>query len=175
MPGEAGHDRGMYRPIALAALAFCTIAPLGARALPGQSLADFDSWVHKNATLHGISGEAQLDGTIDYTVTIAAGPSTATYVASSDKDETAIVRESILLAAPDDYRLDQHREVGARLLSAVYGGKVADDFRDAKVAKSNGEDPPTVAMRGALYGYEISGARLTVRALADFDIDLATL
>lgn len=148
---------------------------LPAGATPGQSLAEFDAWAHRNPTLYGISGDSQLDGTIQYAVTFVAGPSTATYTAFSDKGETTIVRESIVLAAPDDYRLDRHLVVAARLLSAVYGRSIADDFRSAAAVESSDGDPPTVAYRGKLFGYEITGARIGVRTLAQFDVDLATM
>jgi hypothetical protein len=160
----------MRRLIVAAALALATAAP--AVAIPGQSLSDFDRWSHGNATLHGIAGESALDGSISYASTFQAGNTTAQFRAISDIGETRIATESIVYAAPDDYRLDQHRETAGRLLSAVYGREVADDFRDAPVALTGSGDLPTVAYRGKSFGYELTGARATVRALADFDVDL---
>jgi hypothetical protein len=160
-------------------LALCALLALAsgapASALPGQSLADFDSWSHGITNLHGISGQSGLDGVIAYTASFSGGVSTAEFRALSDKDETKIASESILYAAPDDYRLDQHRETAARLLSAVYGEKIADDFRSAAVAAPGFGDTPTVAYRGKLYGFEATGLRITVRTLADFDLDLVCI
>ena len=71
--------------------------------------------------------------------------------------------------------MDQHRETAARLLSAVYGSKIADDFRNASIAAPGFGDTPTVAYRGKLYGFEATGLRITVRALSDFDLDLVCI
>ena len=163
----------MRRLIAAAVLALAAVAP--AAATPGQSLDDFDRWSRGVTNLHGLTADAGLDGAISYTTSFKAGITTAEFRAISDPAQTRVVRESILYAGPDDYRLDQHRETAARLLSAVYGSKVADDFRGAPVAATGSGDVPTIAYRGKLFGYELSGERVTTRALADFDGDLVCI
>jgi len=163
----------MRRLIAAAFLALATIAP--ASATPGQTLDDFDRWARGNVNLHGVSGDAGLDGAIAYTTSFKAGMTTAQFRATSDPAQTRIARESIVYAGPDDYRLDQHRETAGRLLSAVYGSVIADDFRNAPVTATSPGDLPTVAYRGKLLGYEVTGERITTRVLADFDIDLVCI
>ena len=163
----------MRRLIAAALFALATIAP--ASATPGQSLDDFDRWARGNVDLHGISGDAGLDGAILYTASFKAGITTAQFRATSDTAQTRVVRESIVYAGPDDYRLDQHRETAARLLSAIYGSAIADDFRSAPVTTTGAGDVPTVAYRGKLFGYEVTGERITTRLLADFDLDLVCI
>jgi hypothetical protein len=158
------------RLIAAALLALVAIAP--ASAMPGQSLDDFDRWSRGVTDLHGLTAQSGLDGAISYTASFKAGITTAEFRAVSDPAQTHVVRESIVYAGPDDFRLDQHREIAARLLSAVYGSTIADDFRSAPVAATGYGDLPTVAYRGKLFGYEAAGERVTVRALADFDVDL---
>jgi len=163
----------MRRLIAAALFALATVAP--ASATPGQSLDDFDRWARGNVDLHGISGDAGLDGAIVYTTSFKAGITTAQFRATSDIAQTRIVRETIAYAGPDDYRLDQHRETAGRLLSAVYGSTIADDFRGAPVTATGPGDLPTVAYRGKLFGYEVTGESIATRALADFDIDLVCI
>jgi hypothetical protein len=163
----------MRRLIAAALFALAAVAP--ASATPGQSLDDFDRWARGNVNLHGISGEAGLDGAILYTTSFKAGMTTARFRATSDTGQTHVVRESIVYAGPDDFRLDQHRETAARLLSAVYGSAIADDFRSAPVTTTGYGDEPTVAYRGKLFGYEITGERVTTRLPADFDLDLVCI
>lgn len=165
--------RRIVAPIALVAMA---LAPFSAaQATPGQSLDDFDRWARGNVNLHGISGDAGLDGAIVYATSFKAGMTTAQFRATSDVAQTRIVRESIVYAGPDDYRLDQHRETAGRLLSAVYDSTIADDFRGAPVTATGSGELPTVAYRGKLFGYEATGERITVRTLADFDLDLVCI
>ena len=47
------------------------------------------------------------------------------------------------------------------MLSAVYGSAIADDFRGAPVTTTGYGDVPTVAYRGKLFGYELTGERVT--------------
>lgn len=143
--------------------------------MPGQSLDAFDKWAHGNTVLHGIGGDSALDGSISYSTSFQAGRETARFTATSDTGETRIVRERIVFSGPDDYRLDQHLATAGRLLSAVYGRDIADDFRGAPVTAAGYGDLPTVAYRGKMFGYELNGNTIVVRGLADFDIDLVCI
>lgn len=160
----------MRRLVGTALLVLAFASPVSA--MPGQSLDAFQKWAHGNTVLHSVGGESALDGSVSFATSFQAGRETAQFRALSDTAEARIVKESMIYSGPDDYRLDQHRETAGRLLSAVYGREIADDFRDAPVTTTGYGDLPTVAYRGKLFGYELSGNELVVRALADFDIDL---
>lgn len=143
--------------------------------MPGQSLDAFQKWARGNTVLHGINGESALDGSYSFSTSFQAGRETGQFRAISDTADTRIVKESIVYSGPDDYRLDQHRETAGRLLSAVYGREIADDFRNAPVTTTGFGDLPTVAYRGKMFGYELNGNDVVVRALSDFDIDLVCI
>ncbi len=163
----------MKKFLTVIGLALACIA--SASAMPGQSLDAFQKWARGNTVLHSVGGESALDGSVSFATSFQAGRETAQFKAISDIAETRIVKESMVYSGPDDYRLDQHRETAGRLLSAVYGREVADDFRDAPITTTGYGDLPTVAYRGKLFGYELSGNNVVVRVLADFDIDLVCI
>ena len=91
-----------------------------------------------------------------YSATFQAGSVAGTFLANVGGD-SKIVDESVALAnSSESYNILKHLDTASAMLAAVYGSRVAGDFKSATKVGSwtlYQETHPTALYRGKLYGY----------------------
>jgi hypothetical protein len=148
-----------FASIPVAALIVALFSTLPALAIPGQSIAQFQSWAKANPALHGLSKQLMNQDTAlpYFTATFQAGSTPGTFLANADGNGK-ITDESVGVDTPDEaYDILKHFDTAAALVDAVYGSDVANDFKTATPVGKwalKGRTHATGLSRGKIYGYE---------------------
>jgi hypothetical protein len=166
-----------WRQICAASL--LALLPSVAVASPGQTVAQFTSWVKANPALQGLQKKmSDMSGAPYYSATFKAGTVAGNFLANIS-DGGKVLDESVAVAnASETYDILKHFDTAAAMLSTVYGADVAGDFKSAtKVGAWTlyQQTQQTALYRGKLYGYEPAFVFVKLIPLSMVDNEAKTL
>lgn len=143
---------------ALAALLFAAVA-LPAAALPGQTLAQFNTWAKGNSALHGFKVQMSQDTALNQGLaTFAAGSIQGDFTADFDQKNVVVHEMLSFHDERSNYDILKHPDDAQAMVKTVYGSAVAADLATAAKVGSWTlfmAHSPTTLYRGKLYGYEL--------------------
>lgn len=147
----------MRRLAALAALIAALAAP--ASAMPGQTATQLMAWGKNNRALHGfVKSIDDETGGYRYWATVTVG-GTALRFESEPEAGVAQMEMINLTDVAQTYDLRQHPSLIGDMLATIYGKRVRDDFRAARIAMQTDR---VRAWRGSAFGYAVMGDALFV-------------